>query len=1328
MPQPAAPSPVLPPRVRCYSCGRWQDPSADACQRCATTFAGMCPCGTLHSLYLSTCTGCGGTITPRRFSRSRLPVVRAARWGIFLVAVVGAAIALARERAEKPGYAWKAEGVEQYLAGRYEAAAKSFEAATQARPRDAESWYSLATCYRQLKMSPDTYLPSARRAAELDPNLLGAQIFLSVCEREAGNLDRALEHARRAAALPAGDGTAERIIAELELSRPGGDVQAALAALRRAVVRDPGNVQAKILTAECYLRLYGTLPTESYPPEAVTAIEEARVAMTDPSSWADAGVGAMALAHLQLCVGASADAYATATDGIDRGGAAIPDRVRARLLVIRARALLAWRRDREAARADLIQALETEPTLEMASAISLPLTATGEAGLAEDALTTVAARHDPSGGVSAARVSLLLRRGAVGPALAAARRAADLRPDDLTCSLILGDALRANRDPSAARIAYAQARALPDGVAEARIALLALDEMAATAGNASLISALASLEPFLAAPRPGVSVQMAAARLRIALREATEAVALATRATESAPGLPETWLLLAEAHSASRALDGPTRAAFALQRARRLLPDDEDVCVAEAEAHIAAMDTVGAVVASTCYLDRHPDATRMLKLRGRARSLGNRWADAACDLRRVVVLDPTDADAAICCAESELRDGDRAAALRTLERVDVTGHRSLADMVSLLRLRIDGATIDQAADRLRENGASGLLARVFLLVGRVKDAAAEARRVLAESKGDPGSVDVLVHAVLDANPESEEACAEATRAVASLSASAPRALAATLRARILIAEHRWEDAWAEIAPFREELGRDAVARFVLGSAALRSGRTQEGLDEIRRSVEILGGPDSLRVAAADAFAGAAASKDTAFNERCSRFALTLSPDHPAAAARLSQILADRGDFVASAAVAEQGLRSPRATKQQAFALRLLAASAESLVGSASLARSNLEQAAKLEPGSSAVMLLRGSVCLADGDMPGATAAFEEVQRANPSDAVAEAGLIAVELRGDSVDLAVRRAKRWQAAHPQDVTLDVMAADQLSRIGRFDAAADVLRATCAQHPGDLSLAQSLVSALVACDRHADAVAVASELMATRPKDDAEAVLFAARVAAMQTDSASRAVDLVRRARAVSALTTAQTAAAWAIEADALLRLSSMKDAEAAARTGMQFVASETDLPDRSEPILRFVLGVSAYSVGDLAAALREFERCVELAPGNTDYLNDLACVLAKTPGNGAAALRFAIRAVKLRPRLASLWDTRAIAADAAGDAGDADRSRRTCLTLHAAAPFRDPDGRARTAIALAGSLAARGLFDDARQIAADVATWTPAPSAALLKEAASLASK
>ncbi|MCE9636400.1 MAG: tetratricopeptide repeat protein [Planctomycetes bacterium] len=1314
-------------RVRCYSCGRHQDPSIESCLRCGATFAGMCSCGVLHSLYAKSCAGCGARFTPKRLPRSKHPAVRAARWGVLLFAAAGAAAVYFSSRGEKPAYALKADGLAHYLAGRYGEAAKSFEAATRAAPRDAQAWYNLATCYRNLGMSQDAYMPSARQAAEIDPGMLEAQMFLTICEREAGNLDAALDHARRAAALSAGNGTAERTIAEIELARPGGDLQVALDALRRAAARDPRNVQGKILTAECYLRLYGTLPAASYPPEVAAAIEQARQAMADPSVRSDTPEGALARAQLQLCAGAPADAYASALDAIDRGGADVPDATRARLLVIRGRSLLAWRDARDAVRTDFVQALELVPTLEMASSISLPLASVGRADLAEDVLTAVAAKNDPAGGVSAALVDLLVRRGALEPAVAAARRAVGARPSDLSYALLLGDALRANRDVPAARAAYERAKALPGGTAEARIALLALDEAAGPTRDAALVSAFDSLAPFLALARPSMTVYVAGARLRIASGDAPAAVTLATRAAEAAPGSAGIWLLLAEAHAASAAPDAPTRAAFALQRARRLLPDDEDICLAEAEALMRATDAVGAVGAASHYLERHPDSARMLKLRGRARALAEQWAESARDLQRTIELNPTDTDAMLLCAESEFRGGDAAAALRSLDRIDVKGQRALADTVALLRLRAQGATVDQAAAALRASGAGAMLARVFLLLGRLGDAAAEARTVLVATPGEPGAVDVLVHAVLDAAPESAAAIAEASRAVTTLTGSAPPSLAATLRARILLAERKWDDAYVQIRPFRDEVGRDAVATFVLGTAALNSGRTQEGLDQIRHSLEIPGGPESLRGAAADAFARASETSDVALGERCARFALTIAPSHPVAAARLADILARRGEFAASAAVAERGLTSSTATPKQALRLRLLAASAETMVGDASLALLNLEQAAKLDPGSSVVALLRGSACLAADDLAGATVAFEEVRRTDPSQALAEAGLIAVDLRSDRVADAVLRAKTWQQSNPKDTQLGLIAAAQMSRSGRFDAAADVLRTTRAAHRDDLTVAESLVSSLVAAGRTADAVAVADDLASQRSKDDASAELVAARLASLQPSTAASAVTRVQRARALPSLTPAQLAATWSIEAEANLRLDRTSEATAAAREGVRALEGNSGVPSATETSLHLVLGTCAFRAGDLTSAIREFQRCVELAPNDADHLNNLAWVLAKSPGKGADGLRFAIRATEQRPRDPNLWDTRAVAADAAGNAGEAEQSRRTCLTLHAADPARSPDSRARVAIALARALIERGRRDEAILVAAEVARWVPKPSADLLTEAATLAS-
>jgi tetratricopeptide (TPR) repeat protein len=261
-------------------------------------------------------------------------------------------------------------------------------------------------------------------------------------------------------------------------------------------------------------------------------------------------------------------------------------------------------------------------------------------------------------------------------------------------------------------------------------------------------------------------------------------------------------------------------------------------------------------------------------------------------------------------------------------------------------------------------------------------------------------------------------------------------------------------------------------------------------------------------------------------------------------------------------------------------------------------------------------------------------------------------------------------------------------------------------------------------LLRAGRPADAAAAARSFAAERGDEDPTALLLAASALDQSPAGAEEALGLARRARSAPSLPPRGVPLAWAVEARALRTLGWRDEALAAARQGL--AASEAPLPVEVERNLQRVVGLCAFDRRETAAAVEAFRRVADLAPRDPDALNDLAWALAHEPATAAEALRIAARATDARPGDPNLWSTRAVAASAAADAKDAERSFRACLTLHEAAPATDPDARARAALRFAKFLSAAGRGEEAVAIARGVAGWKPAPSAALAAEARSVA--
>ena len=135
---------------------------------------------------------------------------------------------------------------------------------------------------------------------------------------------------------------------------------------------------------------------------------------------------------------------------------------------------------------------------------------------------------------------------------------------------------------------------------------------------------------------------------------------------------------------------------------------------------------------------------------------------------------------------------------------------------------------------------------------------------------------------------------------------------------------------------------------------------------------------------------------------------------------------------------------------------------------------------------------------------------------------------------------------------------------------------------------------------------------------------------------------------------------------------------------------------------------------------------EPEDAIALRPGDPRSLNNAAWAMSQVPEMAAEGLALARRATSLRPADPNYWSTRAVAAQAAGETGDAANSYAECLRRHEAAPATDPTGRARNALRFARLLRAEGRADRAVEIARSVAGFRPSPPAEMLREAEELA--
>lgn len=1309
-----------PSSVRCFDCGAAQPPSADACERCGAQFLGLCACGAQHSLFAPACPACGRAHTPRRFVRTRAPWFRVLRWGLALALVAGpAALWVFRTPKETP-WGLKEAGLAHVRDGRWEDAARAFEAAIAIAPRDKLAWFNLALSRRGLGLAPEAWTPAARTCLEIDPDFPDAHVLLAIEAADRGDVETAVGHAVTASAK---DPRAHRLVAEIEMRRLRPDLHRALAAVRSAMKDADAAADLRLLHAEILLRIHGLLAPSSYPPEVETALAAARDVLDDPALRdLPAAEFAMLRIRLLLATGRMDEAYATALDVLENLPPAtrLSDQVALRLL--EGRAAHARGRSPGGGRDAFRAALVLRPDGATVGAIVGYLVGAGDAPLAESLLADASAGTDASGVLAAGLAEVRLATGDVVGASTAAARALAARPDDPDLLFLAGRVAAHAGRLGEARTRFARATEARPGWVEPEIesALLALREVGDPAVRERAVeAAVADLER-LRTQHASVGLSLALARLLQAAGRGDDAQRAAEEVTRDAPSLTEAWILLGELHAAAVR---PEEAARAFGRARGLRPDDAQLALREARALLDAGDLAGVVAVGTERLLRDPAQPVFRELRADANVALERW-DAALDDLSVLAQGTADGSHVhLRMIDVEIRAGRREAALRRIDALLPSAAPATRSLLESLRAQAlsQDPSIWLSAERAR--GPSALLVALEMRAGQFAAARETARRVLDASPGDPVTTEFYVLLVCDLSGDDAAARADCRARIDALAPGAPPGLGAMLRARVLLAEGRDSEAWDEAREAARLLVRHPAAAFLLGEAACRTGRTDEGLAAFRRASVLPGAPPGFALRAAKWFARAALdTADATAAQRLAGQALRLDPTCIPAALRLAEIYAQAADFASAATVLDQVLAG--APDDAATDVRIAAAvyHAHSGNGREALDRLQRFEAAGIAAGQ--VALVRGWLLLDAGDADGAAAAFERAAAAGADPGSTAAGRAVVALRGGDVAGTVAAIAAWMRAHPDDVLVAQVVAARASAAGRTEAAVEVLTTAASVAPGSLPLRVALADALLAAGRPGDAAAMARAFAAAR-KDDPWAPALLATVLVSSPATAGEGLAVAEAALAAPGVADPVRMHLEAAAAYALLTVGRVAEAGTAATAALRTARPGTELPASVERRLRHVLGCVALAGSDYAAAAEHFERCVRLAPRDPDALNNLAWALAADGRNLGVAVESARKAAELRPDDPSVRDTLAVAEARAGNDDRAEAAWIACLSLHEAHPHAHPDGRARAALRFARHLKSLGRTDASRKVAATVLGYRPAPSEALLTEAEQL---
>jgi predicted Zn-dependent protease len=1266
--------------------------------------------------------------------RGKLPAVRAARWTA-AVLVLGTAAWLTFSRRPAPVWRLVADATAAIHDRRFDDAFRAARAVTEDAPSDPRGWMLLAVSLKGLGMPEESAVDAARRAAALAPGMYEARQFLAVRALAAGRVDEALAHATAAASDAGADARAFLLLARVELARPRPDLARARDAVERA--RRAGRIDAdtNVLLAELCLRTSGVVVNgaSQLPAGMEQMLHDAVGPAASPSGAGTEPGLADARSRIKLALGDVNGALAEAERALADLGPSADERQRAALEADRAMALHAAG-DAVAAAKEFASALARSPDVETASLVASFFEQSGDAAAGETVLAGAKRSGDPHGAIRAVLAQMQLDDGRVADAAQSIAAARSVDPGNAGFAAVEAAVRAAEGRWDDARVSLADASKLAPQVLGARIDLAVLDaERPATpeARAEALRAARAALEALRRETNDDAAVLRALGRIEREMGATDAAAAVLRRATQAAPWDAEAWRELGETLLVARPVrtaddaadDSAREAADVFARAAALRPQDPSLRLREAEARLASGDAAGAVAAldeSLRFVRRSRDEA--LRRRAAANVQLGAWRSAAADLERLRETSPRDATVVIRLVDALFRAGDDQAARRIVAESAATQRDDVRRVLEFIE-SMQGGAASAAYDRLAGSEPSRLVAEIQLSAGRVDDAIASLRALVAADPRDAGSVRLLVLALLDGDRPTPERLQEATALADGLAPDSPPGLADFVRGRILLAQGDAAGASVRLEAAETAAPSDPYAALLRGEALFRSGDRGVSVRCMRRALALPGTPPSFRPIVA--MRVLAASRDTSDPARAFRLAeeaFRLAPEIPAVGVRYGEMLSARTDFAGAARVLESTLVSNDLTSDQRVSIRFTAAMQRYLAGDARRAQSLLEGLPRDALASAPSRLLAGCVALRDRRLDDADAAFAEALRLDPASAAAASGRVEVALARGCADEARRRVEAFAPDGIARSWFLARVARAFLREGFADDARALARRAAETSHGDPAVLADTAAVLA---RTGDAAAAADELLAraqdAQPADAERLRLLAGRLVARIPGRAAEARDLARRLRDSETASAAGRREASLLEAEALLCAGDAAGAAKAARALVDASAETTPSTARErefEARLAHTLGTALSSAADgEAEATRLLSRAVELDPDDEVSQNNLAYLLSRSPATATRGLEFARRATAADPANANYWDTRAACAAAASEDEDAETSWRKALALNAAASAPDRSFAAQVSLGLGRLLTSRGRAADARAPLESVLRDAPSTPAA-----------
>ncbi len=360
-----------------------------------------------------------------------------------------------------------------------------------------------------------------------------------------------------------------------------------------------------------------------------------------------------------------------------------------------------------------------------------------------------------------------------------------------------------------------------------------------------------------------------------------------------------------------------------------------------------------------------------------------------------------------------------------------------------------------------------------LRAGRTDQAIKELKDAAAKEPGNPAIVGPLIGALVQARrfPEALE--------IADRLGQDPRqrVIALVYRGDTLMLQRKMPE--AKIA-FDRAIGLEPKNQAALISRANFFSVSQE-YDDAAKDLRALLSSDSNNVVARLRLADIAArqGKDQEVRKLLAE-AIAVSQD-PTPRIALARYLMTRKDNQAALKVTDDLLRLQPANVE-GVALR---GQVQSALGRKQEAVASFRRLVSLNPKAPEPQMLLGDALFAAGDRAGAQRALEDAVKLSPDSPLVKGGQVNLQFALGNADAAVASARAFQASHPGSQG-DILLADALTKVKRYDQASDILTKSLAAKPDQLVLSRLIQLKILMNDKKG-AVTLMSQWLARNPDD-------------------------------------------------------------------------------------------------------------------------------------------------------------------------------------------------------------------------------------------------